>query len=80
MSESLRVCVLIPAYNEAERIGLTVAALKARPEIGEIVVMDDGSSDGTGDAARSAGRGSSGAPGRCSGSRCRASVPFGNRC
>lgn len=57
MSEAPRVCVLIPAYNEAERIGLTIAALRARPEIGEIVVMDDGSSDGTAEAARSAGAG-----------------------
>lgn len=57
MSDAPRVCVLIPAYNEAERIGLTIAALRARPEIGEIVVMDDGSSDGTAEAARSAGAG-----------------------
>ncbi len=55
MSAFPRVCVLIPAYNEAERIGLTLAALRARPEIGEIVVMDDGSSDGTADIARASG-------------------------
>ena len=55
MSEVLRVCALVPAYNEAERIGLTIASLRARPEIGEIVVMDDGSSDGTAAAARCAG-------------------------
>ncbi len=55
MSESPRVCVLVPAYNEAGRIGLTTASLKARPEIHEIVVMDDGSSDGTAEIARSAG-------------------------
>ena len=57
MSISERVCVLIPAYNEAERIGLTIAALRARPEVGKIVVMDDGSSDGTAAVARSAGAG-----------------------
>ena len=55
MSESPRVCVLVPAYNEAGRIGLTTASLTARPEIHEIVVMDDGSSDGTAEIARSAG-------------------------
>ena len=55
MSVSERVCVLLPAFNEAGRIALTIAALKARPEIDAIVVMDDGSSDGTADAARSAG-------------------------
>ena len=43
----IRVCALIPAYNEADRIGTTVAALRARPEIGDVVVMDDGSSAGT---------------------------------
>ena len=55
MSVSERVCVLLPAFNEAGRIALTIAALRARPEIDEIVVMDDGSSDGTADLARSAG-------------------------
>lgn len=51
----MSVCVLIPAFNEAERIGLTLAALRARPEITDIVVMDDGSSDGTAEIARAAG-------------------------
>jgi len=50
-----RVCALLPAYNEADRIGLTVAALLARPEIGEIIVSDDGSTDGTAEVARKAG-------------------------
>ncbi len=57
MNDFPRVCALVPAYNEVGRIGLTIASLKARPEISEIVVMDDGSSDGTADAARSAGAG-----------------------
>ena len=55
MTDRLRVCALIPAYNEAERIGVTVASLKARPEITEIVVMDDGSADGTAALAHAAG-------------------------
>ncbi len=55
MSEALRVCALIPAYNEAARIADTVAALCARPEIDDVVVMDDGSSDGTAEIARAAG-------------------------
>ena len=59
MSESPRVCVLIPAYNEAERIGLTIASLKARPEISDIFVIDDGSTDDTVQAARAAGATSS---------------------
>lgn len=51
----MRVCALIPAYNEAERIGTTIEALCARPEIDDIVVMDDGSTDGSADIARAAG-------------------------
>ncbi len=53
--ESPRVCALIPAYNEAERIAVTVAALRLRPEITDLVVMDDGSSDGTAELAKNAG-------------------------
>ncbi len=51
----MKVCALLPAYNEAERIATTIAALRARPEIGNIVVLDDGSTDGTAELARSAG-------------------------
>jgi len=50
-----KVCALIPAFNEAERIGTTITALFARPEIDDIVVMDDGSTDGTAEIARAAG-------------------------
>ena len=55
MTDLPSVCALIPAYNEAGRIALTIQALKARPEITKIVVMDDGSSDGTAALARAAG-------------------------
>jgi glucosyl-3-phosphoglycerate synthase len=51
----MRVCALLPAYNEAERIATTIAALCARSEIDTIIVLDDGSTDGTSDMARSAG-------------------------
>lgn len=54
-AQSPRVCALLPAFNEADRIALTLAALRARPEIGEIVVADDGSTDGTAELARRAG-------------------------
>jgi glucosyl-3-phosphoglycerate synthase len=55
MTEPMTVCALLPAYNEAERIAVTIGALRARPEIGQIVVLDDGSTDGTADRARAAG-------------------------
>lgn len=50
-----RVCALVPAFNEAARIGSTVLALRARAEIHTVVVADDGSGDSTADLARAAG-------------------------
>ena len=58
---SLRATVVIPAFDEAARIGPTVAAVRealAGIATGgglEVVVADDGSSDGTADAALDAG-------------------------
>jgi len=43
----VRVSVLIPAWNEADRIGQTILAVRALPNIHEIIVIDDGSSDET---------------------------------
>ena len=57
---AVRLSVVVPAYHEAERIGATVAALRtalaAVAEHGgvEIVVVDDGSADGTTAAAQAA--------------------------
>ncbi|MBO8127705.1 MAG: glycosyltransferase family 2 protein [Peptococcaceae bacterium] len=45
------VSVVIPAFNEADRIGDTVRAAKSLPGIDEIVVVDDCSNDGTADEA-----------------------------
>nr|WP_055504333.1 glycosyltransferase [Nonomuraea pusilla] len=47
--------VVIPAVNEADRIASTVAAAKALPGVGLVVVVDDGSTDQTGRIARAAG-------------------------
>lgn len=47
----MSVTVLIPAYNEAARIGAVLAATAGHPLVDEVLVVDDGSSDGTADAA-----------------------------
>ena len=46
--------VLIPAYDEAERVG-SVVSVARQAGLGAVVVIDDGSRDGTADAARAAG-------------------------
>ncbi|QOQ39783.1 glycosyltransferase family 2 protein [Trueperella pecoris] len=50
-----RVAVVIPAKDEAERIGATIRAARAIPKVDLIVVVDDGSEDNTREVARSAG-------------------------
>ena len=50
-----RVAVLIPAYNEEERIAETVKAAVQMPGVDELVVIDDGSTDDTTSAAEAAG-------------------------
>lgn len=51
----MSVIALIPAHNEAERIGATVRAALSVPEIDRVIVVDDGSQDDTADLARVAG-------------------------
>lgn len=54
---SWEVDVLIPAHNEADRISATVRAARELPGVSSVnvVVVDDGSTDGTADAAERAG-------------------------
>lgn len=52
---SPRVVALVPARNEADRIGATISALRALPGVDEVVVVDDGSIDGTASVALASG-------------------------
>jgi glycosyltransferase involved in cell wall biosynthesis len=49
------LAVIIPAKNEADRVGATVAAARGLPGVDLVVVVDDGSSDDTAGAAARAG-------------------------
>lgn len=42
-----RVSCIIPAYNEAQRIGRVLSVLKDHPLLSEILVVDDASTDAT---------------------------------
>jgi Glycosyl transferase family 2 len=50
-----RVLALVPAHNQAGAVGETVAALRALPEVLEVLVVDDGSADATTEEALAAG-------------------------
>ena len=45
--DSKRVMAIVPAYNEAERIGSVLDVLTTYPYFDEVIVVDDGSTDGT---------------------------------
>src|SRR5215207_3711693 len=49
------VTVVIPARAEAARIGPCLEGLRGDPDVAEIVVLDDRSSDWTGEVAAAAG-------------------------
>ena len=49
------ISAVIPAQNECVTIAGVIAALRAHPRIAEVIVVDDGSTDGTADSACAAG-------------------------
>jgi glycosyltransferase involved in cell wall biosynthesis len=59
----MRTCALIPAFNEAPYIADVVGRTSQHVE--EVVVIDDGSGDGTADIARAAGATCLQLPGNC---------------
>lgn len=52
---SPRFACLIPAHQEAARIGAVLEAVMGHPLLDSVTVVDDGSSDGTADLAEAAG-------------------------
>src|SRR5919198_2260629 len=44
---SVDALALVPAHNEAERVGATVSALRKLPGVAEVLVVSDGSTDAT---------------------------------
>jgi glycosyltransferase involved in cell wall biosynthesis len=49
------VTVIIPAYNEAPRLGMVIEAVRAATLIHDMLVVDDGSQDDTAQVARECG-------------------------
>jgi len=51
----LKIAVIVPAYNEAPRLAAVLEALAVLPSDWEVLVVSDGSCDGTAGAARAHG-------------------------
>ncbi len=47
----MKAAIIISAYNEASRIGAVIEAALASLEADEVIIVDDGSSDGTAETA-----------------------------
>lgn len=58
MTDASSVCVIIAAKNAADTIGTAIRSALAEREVGEVVVVDDGSTDGTADVAAGSDDGS----------------------
>src|SRR5918997_1146264 len=55
MAQPDSVTIVVPAFNEGASIGQVVSELRAVADWHEVLVVDDGSTDGTGRAAQDAG-------------------------
>jgi glycosyltransferase involved in cell wall biosynthesis len=49
---SLKVLVIVPAHNEEKSLGMVLDELRKKAPFADIVVVDDGSTDGTAEVAR----------------------------
>ncbi|HHE51639.1 MAG TPA: glycosyltransferase family 2 protein [Candidatus Acetothermia bacterium] len=48
----MKVSAIVPAYNEASRIGAVLKPLVSSSSVDEVIVVDDGSDDGTAEVAQ----------------------------
>lgn len=48
----MKICAIIPAFNEEKTIASVIRAAKSTPLISEVIVIDDGSSDNTYEVAK----------------------------
>jgi glycosyltransferase involved in cell wall biosynthesis len=55
MPDSQRVAAIVPVYNEAETLAEVIRALRASELVDEVLVISDGSTDGTLDIIRETG-------------------------
>jgi rSAM/selenodomain-associated transferase 2 len=55
VEQSESITVIIPTLNEEDRLPLRLAELEALPEVGEVIVVDGGSTDRTAPIAAAAG-------------------------
>ena len=53
--QDARYIAVVPAYNEAETVGSVVNSIRVHAPRFDVLVIDDGSTDGTGDVARALG-------------------------
>jgi dolichol-phosphate mannosyltransferase len=72
--KGMRVSVAMPALNEAEAIQMVVRDYLGHPHVDEVVVGNNGSTDGTGDLARAAGARVVEVPTRGYGHACKAAL------
>ncbi|MCL4196064.1 MAG: glycosyltransferase [Phycisphaerales bacterium] len=49
----MNVCVVMPVYNAAAAVGCAIRSALAETRVSAVIVIDDGSTDGSADAARS---------------------------
>ena len=55
MNERAAVTAIVPAFDREDTVGATVTALRSLAPVGEVIVVDDGSSDATAAMASAAG-------------------------